>query len=335
MAAATGGYHNRPVLVVGGLGFIGSNLTAHLRRLGARVTIVTRSLDAHREVLAEHEARGVRMLEGDLRDLGAMTSAVNGQEIVFNLAGQSGAVRSMQDPWTDLDVNVRGNLVLLEALRETNCRAKLVFVGSRLEYGRVGAAPVAEDHPIDPLCLHAVHKFAVEQYVRIYEQLFGLRVAVARVTNPYGPGQPWSRAAYGVVNHMIQQAVMGETLRVYGDGQQRRDYIYIDDLSAALARLGESAASDGRVYNVGTGMGTRVVEMVRAIAELAGRARIEFVEWPPLAERIETGDFVADISRISSELGWTPEMPLADGLRQTVAFYKSHLAAVKVEAEGL
>jgi len=323
-------YADRRVLVVGGLGFIGGSLTAHLRRAGARVTVVTRSRVAHREAIAVHDAHGVRVVEADLRDRAAMAAATAGQEVVFNLAGQSGAVRSMEDPWTDLDVNVRGNLVLLEAMRTASPEAKVVFVGSRLEYGRVGAAPVGEDHPSDPLCIHAVHKLTVEKYLRLYGQLFGLRFAVARVTNPYGPGQPRSRTAYGVVNRMIHLALSDDTLTVYGDGSQRRDYIYIDDVAAALAALGESPVREGRVYNVGTGVGTRFVDMARRITDLAGSGRVELVEWPPLAAQIETGDFVADISRIRRDVGWQPVVPLDEGLQRTITRLKSR-ASVSLE----
>jgi UDP-glucose 4-epimerase len=320
-------YSNRRVAVIGGFGFIGLNVTSHLRRLGARVTVVTRSLDAHRDAIAGCEAHGVGVVEGDLRDRAAMAAVVSAHDVVFNLAGQSGAVRSMEDPWTDLDVNLRGTLVLLEAMRASNQAPKIVFVGSRLEYGRVGDAPVNEEHPLDPLCLHAVHKLTAEKYLRLYEQLFGLRFAVARVTNPYGPGQPRNRTAYGVVNRMIHLAVTDETVPIYGDGSQRRDYIYIDDVAAALARLGESAASDGRTYNVGTGVGTRLVDMARRITELAGSGRVELVDWPPLAEQVETGDFVADISRIRREVGWQPAVPLDEGLQRTLAFYRAHVAS--------
>ena len=320
-------YHDRRVVVIGGLGFIGLNLTAYLRRLGARVTVVARSLDDHRDASADVEAQGVRIVEADLRDGEAMTAVVDRHDVVFNLAGQSGAARSMEDPYTDLDVNVRGNLVLLEAMRAASHPSKLVFVGSRLEYGRVGAVPVKEDHPLDPLCLHAVHKLTVEKYLRLYRQLFRVRFAVARVTNPYGPGQPRHRTAYGVVNRMIHLALSGAAVPVYGDGSQLRDYIYIDDVAAALAALGESAASDGRIYNVGTGVGTRLVDMARRITQLAGCGRVELVAWPPLAEQIETGDFVADISRIREELGWQPAVPLDEGLRRTLAFYRAHVAS--------
>jgi len=320
-------YAGRSVLVVGGLGFIGAHLTERLTTLDARITVVTPARARHADRARELELRGVRILEGDLRDRHAMSLALKDQSVVFNLAGESGAVRSMEDPWTDLDVNCRGNLVLLEAWRETNRDAKLVFIGSRLEYGRPKALPVDEDHVTQPLCLHAVHKRVVEEYLRLYRRLFDLRFSIARATNPYGPGQPRHRTAYGVVNRLIHLALSDEVLPIYGEGTQRRDYIYIDDVVSALLRLGESDASDGRTYNVGTGIGTPLIDMARAIIDIAGGGRVESVAWPPLAEQIETGDFVADISRIRRELGWQPAVALREGLEHTVAFFRARVAS--------
>jgi UDP-glucose 4-epimerase len=320
------GYRDARVLVIGGLGFIGTNLTQRLAGMGARVTVATPAIDHHRDEAAALSARGIRVVEADLRNADAMRNAVIGQQVIFNVAGQSGAVRSMEDPWTDLDVNCRGNLVLLEAIRTASAGAKLVFVSSRLAYGRTGTDPVTEDQLADPLCVHAVHKLAVEQYLKLYRHLYGLRFTVARLTNPYGPGQPSARTAYGIVNRMIHLALSGEALPVYGDGLQRRDYIYIDDAVNALLRLGETDASDGRMYNVGSGTGTAFVDMAQAITTIAGGGRVTFLPWPELAQRIETGDFVADIERIRTELGWEPIVPIAEGLTRTVAFYRAHAA---------
>jgi nucleoside-diphosphate-sugar epimerase len=323
-------FRDRAVLVIGGLGFIGGRLVDVLAARGARVTVVTPSRDRHHEAALDHEARGVRIIDGDVRDSAAMESAVRGQHVVFNLAGQSGAVRSMEQPWADLDVNGRGMLTLAEALRRENREARVVFTGSRLEYGRVGPDPVAETHGVDPLCVHAIHKLMAEQYLRLYQRLYGISYAVARVTNPYGPGQPRSRIDYGVVNRLIHLALVGETLPIYGDGRQRRDYIYIDDVVEALLALGlpdgPSLAASG-VFNVGTGIGTSIADMATAITRTAGGGRLGFVPWPPLAEQIETGDFVADITRIRAEFGWQPAVALEEGLRRTVAFYRTHVAS--------
>jgi UDP-glucose 4-epimerase len=319
-------YHNCPVLVVGGLGFIGVNLTERLSSLGARVRVLTPNRERHAEQAAVFERSGVRIVEGDVRDPHVVGRQVADQQIVFNLSGQSGAVRSMEDPWTDLDVNLRGNLVLLESIREVAPHAKFVLVGSRLQYGRPSRLPVAENDSRAPLCLHAIHKQTAEEYLRLYTRLFGLRSSVARVTNPFGPGQPSGRTAYGIINRLIHLALEDQPLTLYGDGSQCRDYVFIDDVIDALLLLGSTEVSDGRVYNVGSGSGTRMIDVARLIVEVAGSGRIQHTAWPPLAEQIETGDFVADIARIRAELGWTPRVTLKEGIERTVAFYRQRVA---------
>jgi nucleoside-diphosphate-sugar epimerase len=174
-----------------------------------------------------------------------------------------------------------------------------------------------------PLCMHAVHKLAVEQYLGVYAHVYGMRSTVARLTNPYGPGQPEGRVTYGIVNRLVHLALEDKPLVIYGDGAQQRDYIYVDDAVDALMLMGSTEGAEGRVYNVGSGVGTRLVDMAHRITREAGGGRLEFVNWPPLAERIETGDFIADISRIGSDLGWRPRVSVADGLRRTIAFYRS------------
>jgi UDP-glucose 4-epimerase len=314
------------VTVIGGLGFIGAHLSAALARAGAIVTVLSPSRARHAETAEALAAVGVSIREGDVRDLAAVSDVVADRDVVFNLSGQSGAIRSMEDPWTDLDVNVRGNLVLLEALRHTKAAARVVFVGSRLQYGRPGRLPVNETDVGQPLCLHALHKQTVEGYLALYARLFNLEYAVARVTNPYGPGQPHDRTAYGIVNRLIHLAIDDDTLPIYGDGLQQRDYIHVDDVTSALMALGSAPAAAGRVYNVGSGIGTRLIDMARLIVDVAGGGRIMHQPWPPLAAEIETGDFVADISRIRHELGWVPHTALRAGVERTVAFYRAHAA---------
>jgi nucleoside-diphosphate-sugar epimerase len=313
----------KDVLVIGGLGFIGVNLAAKLIERDAHVTVLTPDRGRHFEQATAFERAGATVIEGDLRDRGAVTAAIRGQDVVMNLSGQSGAVRSMEDPWSDLDVNCRGNLVLLEALREHNPGAKIVFAGSRLQYGHPARLPVDEDAPQDALCLHAIHKQTVERYLALYRRLYGIRYAVARITNPYGPGQPAGRTAYGVINRMIHLAIADRPLTVYGDGAQLRDYVHVDDVVAALLLLASSDRVDGGVYNVGSGTGTRLVDLANTVIEIAGGGRVEHVPWPALAEQVETGDFIADISRIERELGWRPAIALREGLERTVTFYRA------------
>lgn len=322
------------VLVIGGLGFIGVNLTSKLIDRGAKTTILTPNRSRHAEQAAAFERAGVVVVEGDLRDRDRMAAIVRGQQIVMNLSGQSGAVRSMEDPWADLDVNCRGSLVLLEALREHNRDAKIVFAGSRLQYGHPEHVPVNEDAPQDALCLHAIHKQTVEQYLGLYRRLFGMRYTVARITNPYGPGQPAGRTAYGVINRMIHLAIADRALTIYGDGVQVRDYVHVDDVVEALLTLADADRADGRAYNVGSGIGTRLIDLARQVIAMAGTGRVEHVPWPALAEQVETGDFVADVSRIERELGWRPAIALHDGLERTVAFYRASPSPTGLGATG-
>ena len=315
--------HNSRVLVIGGLGFIGANAVERLLESGAITTVLTRDRAPHADAAARFERNGARVIEGDLRDAAAIAAAVRGQHVVLNLSGQSGAVSSMEDPWTDLDVNCRGNLVLLEALREHNRDAKVVFAGSRLQYGHPDRVPVNEDAPQVALCVHAIHKQTVEHYLALYGKLFGIRYAVARITNPYGPGQPAGRTTYGIINRMIHLAIADRTLTIYGDGTQLRDYVHVDDVVRALVAMAESDAADGRAYNVGSGSGTRLVDLATTVIAIAGGGRVAHVPWPPLAEQVETGDFIADISRMKRELGWEPTIALRQGLERTVAFYRA------------
>ena len=315
------------VLVIGGLGFIGLNLTSRLLDDGARVTVMTPSRERHEAQARVFESRGAKIVEGDVRDPHVVAGVAADPAIVFNLSGQSGAVRSMEDPWTDIDVNLRGTLVLLEALREKNAGATLVVAGSRLQYGRAESMPVSENDHASPLCLHGVHKQTVEEYLRLYSHLFGLKYAVARVTNPYGPGQPAGRTAYGVINRMIHLALADQALTVYGDGAQLRDYVHVDDVAGALMLLATSKAANGRAYNVGSGTGTSLTDLAKMVVSMAGRGRVEHIEWPALAAQIETGDFVADVSRIKNELGWSPRVALKEGLAQTIQHYRGHLSS--------
>ena len=310
-------------LVIGGLGFIGSNLTARLVARGARVTVLTPSLERHEELARRFSAEGVTVIEGDVRDHGLMLDLVAGHACIFNVSGQSGAVKSMEDPWTDLDVNCRGSLTVLESVRVRNPRAKIVAAGSRLQYGKPGALPVVEDSPKQGLSLHAIHKQTVEEYFKLYARLFEIRFSVARITNPYGPGQASGRTAYGIINRLIQLAIAGEPLTIYGAGTQVRDYLHVDDVVSALIALGESPKADGGVFNVASGTPSRLVDVAAQIIDLAGAGRIQHVEWPRLAEQVESGDFVADISRIRQVVGWSPTIGLTDGLKQTIEFYRS------------
>lgn len=319
MGSVAAAYRGRAVLVTGGLGFIGINLVNALSAAGARVRVMTPSRRRRPEAAAAVEALGGVVIEGDIRDADAVSRAVEAQATVFNLAGRSGAALSMEDPFTDLDVNCRGALTLLEALRRTSAQAKLVYPGSRLQYGRTGGDAVSEDRVMAAICVHGAHKSLVERYLAIYGAAYGMRSTVVRLTNPYGPGQPFDQRPYGIVNRMIHLAMEGRPIQIFGDGRQLRDYIFIEDAVSALMAVGLPGPTDGAVYNLGSGVGTPLVDMARAIQRVVGAGTLEFVPWPALEQRIETGDFVADISRLRRDTGWRPLVGIEQGLKRTAA----------------
>lgn len=311
-------YRGKDVLVAGGTGFLGRNLVRRLLELGAQVTATGVSAGATPASDRTTGSGELVIRQADVRSAEAMQQVVRRKAVVFNLAGRSGAVRSMEDPWTDLEVNCRGMLVLLEAVRSVSPDAKVVFPGTRLEFGKPQYLPVDERHPLDPLCLHGVHKLAAEKYHLLYHRIYGLRTTVFRVANPYGPGQPRERVDYGIINRFIHLALAGEPIPVFGEGSQVRDYIFADDVVEAFLRAGMAERSDGRVYNIGSGEGVKMIDVAHLIVRAVGHGRVVHVPWPPLAARIETGDFVADISAAVADLAWQPRVRLEEGIARTV-----------------
>lgn len=307
-------YGGRRVLVLGGAGFLGTNLSRRLVEAGASVTATSTRASAV-------TPPGVRHVRWDAADADSVRPLVADADVVFSLFGRSGAVRSVQEPAGDLAVNGAGQLAVLEAVRRERPAAKVVFPGSRLSYGRVSEVPVAESHPMEPLDVYAVHKLAGERYHQIYHRVHGLRTTVVRVTNPYGPGQPADRREYGVVNAMVHRALADEALTIFGDGRQLRDVVYIDDVTDAFLAAAATPATDGEIYNLGSGVGVPLVEVAHAIVRLAGRGRVEHVPWPTLAARVETGDFVADVTKLGKTIDWRPRVGLDEGLARTIAAY--------------
>ena len=306
-------YAGRRVLVTGGGGFIGGNLIAALRALGARITVFDLSEGQSDDTL--------RWRQGDLRDPEAVAAAVAGQEVLFNLAGRSGAAASNHTPLADLDVNCRGQLTLLEACRQHAPDVRVIFPSSRLVYGTPQSLPVAEDHPLAPGSIYALHKQTVEQYHLLYGRLHGLWVTVARISNPYGPGQPGDRRTYGIANTILRRAARGETITLFGDGSQKRDFFYIADLVDALLRAAATAGARGEIFNIGAAESVSLAELARMATARSGRGRIVTVPWPADYREVETGDYRSDIAKAGRLLGWTPRTPLATGVLETLRAY--------------
>ena len=317
-------YRGRRVLVTGGLGFIGSNLCRVLADLGAEVTAVDSLLPDYGGNLfnlAGYEDR-VRINIADVRGHG-MEYLVRDQEVLFNLAGQVSHLDSMKDPVTDLEINCTSQLRVLEAVRRGNPELKIVYAGTRQIYGRPHYLPVDEKHLLQPVDVNGINKISGEFYHLVYHQVYGIRASSLRLTNTYGPRQLIRHNRQGFIGWFVRQAALGEEIQIFGDGTQKRDFTHVTDVVDAFLRAGASDASDGQVFNLGEERPVSLLELVEMLVEVAG-ARYTLVPFPAERQRIDIGDFYADIGKIRATLGWEPRTPLEDGLRETVEYYRTN-----------
>jgi UDP-glucose 4-epimerase len=318
-------YRGRKVLVTGGLGFIGSNLARALADLGAEVMVVDSLLPDYGGNLFNLDGyeKRVRVNIADVRGH-AMEYLVQGQHVLFNLAGQVSHVDSMSDPFTDLEINCRSQLWILEAVRARNPEAKVVYAGTRQIYGKPRYLPVDEGHPLTPTDVNGINKISGELYHLLYHSVYGIRASSLRLTNTYGPRQLIRHNRQGFIGWFVRQAVLGEPIQLFGDGSQKRDFDYVDDVVDAFLRAGALDASDGQVFNLGGGPPLSLLELARQMIEVAGRGSCEVVPFPPERKRIDIGDFYGDSSKIRQTLGWQPRTPLREGLQTTLAYYSVH-----------
>jgi len=319
-------YRDRRVMVTGGLGFIGSNLARQLVTLGADVLVVDALIPDYGGNpfnIAGIEDR-LRVSHVDIRDRVRMREMVRDQEVIFNLAGQVSHIDSMRDPYADLEINCLSQITLLEACRHFNTGAKVVFAGTRQIYGRPDSLPVSESHLVRPTDVNGINKAAGEYYHLVYNNVFGVRACSLRLTNVYGPRQLIRHNRQGFIGWFIRLALEGRTIQIYGDGQQLRDFVHVDDAAGAFLRAGASDACNGEVFNVGGSEPISHRDLTTLLIEVAGSGRVEYVEWPADKKAIDIGSFYADSSKFKAATGWTPAVPLREGLSSTLAFYRAH-----------
>jgi UDP-glucose 4-epimerase len=319
-------FKDREVLVTGGLGFIGSNLCIELVKLGARVTIIDNMLPRQGGNLfnvRDIEDR-VKVNFSDVRNQLSMNHLVQGKEYIFHLAGQVNHVDSMRNPIQDLDINCRGTLVLLEALKQDNREAKIIFAGTRGEYGSSVKLPVDEDHPTNPKGIYAVTNLTAEKMVLVYDEIYGMKGACLRITNTYGPRHQMAHDEYGVFNWFIRKAMDNEDVPVFGDGRILRDFLFVDDLVECMLMVAATPAAYGGVFNVGTGIPVSFIDLAQKIVEVTGSGKARFTEFTQERKEVEPGDYYADITRIRNVVKWKPRTPLDAGIRETVKFYRKY-----------
>jgi len=321
-------FHNKNILITGGLGFIGSNLAIRLIEIGARVTLVDAMIPEYGgnlfNIAPIKDHPNLTINFGDIRDTHAMEWLVRGQDYVFHLAGQVSHVMSLSDPFPDIEYNIKGTAVIMEALRKVNPHARVVFTGTRGHYGSAVSLPVKEDAPTNPKGLYELSSLTAEKIVQIYNNTHNIHGVLLRLTNVYGQRAQMRHSRYGVVNWFIRLAVDSETISVFGDGTILRDFLHVDDCVDAIMLAAIVDEARGEIFNVGVDEPTSIGEIVKLIIEIAGTGNWKFTPFSEERKAQEPGDFVSDITKIREVMGWEPHISLQEGLTKTIEFYCDH-----------
>lgn len=319
-------WRNVKVLITGGLGFIGSNLARRLVGLGARVTLVDSLIPEYggnpRNIADFQDKVTVNL--SDVRDGHGFRAIVRGQDVLFNLAGQTSHQDSMTDPFTDLDINCTSQLAILETCRAVNPGIRIVFASTRQIYGRPDYLPVDEKHLLRPTDVNGINKMAGEWYHILYNNVYGIRACALRLTNTYGRGMRIKDARQTFLGIWIKQLLEGKAFAVWG-GEQLRDFNHVDDVVDALLLAASDERTAGHVFNLGDSDIVSLRALADRLVAANGGGDYEIHAFPEERKRIDIGDYYADFSRLAA-LGWSPRVRLADGLRDTLDYYRANLA---------
>lgn len=313
------------VLITGGLGFIGSNLAIKLVESGAKVTILDSLLPNYggNKFNIFPIKHMVKVKIADMRNQKTIDRIVRKQDVIFNLAGTLSHIDSMLNPFVDLDINCRAQLCLLEACRKYNPKVRIIFAGTRNQYGRALYLPVDEKHIEDPTDINGINSTAGEKYHFLYHRIYGLEVVSLRMTNTFGPRHQMKHSKQGVLNWFIRLLMDNKTVELFGDGSQIRDINYVDDVVDALILSALSRGANGNVYNLG-GMPITLLDFVKTTISILGYGKYRTIKFPKERKNIEIGNYVADIGKINNDLGWKPKVSASEGIQRTLDFYKKY-----------
>jgi UDP-glucose 4-epimerase len=319
-------FAGKRVLITGGLGFIGSHLAARLVELGAEVCPIDFLDSRYGGNLFNIEGIKDRaqVVIADIRDQLLMERLVTGRDMLFNLAGQISHLGSIEDPCTDLEINCTSVLSILEICRLHNPAIKIVYSSSRQIYGRPLYLPVDENHPMEPVDFNGISKMAGGWYHILYNRVYGMHTTSLRMTNVYGPHM-WVRdGRLSFIGLWFRQLVEGQELHIFGDGQQVRDFNYVDDVVDALLLAAANPAANGQVYNLGGDEPMRLLDLARLMVEVNGSGSYRLVDFPAERKAIDIGDYYGDYTKLRTQLGWQPSVPLREGIARTLAFYRQN-----------
>jgi UDP-glucose 4-epimerase len=322
-----GGFARSKVLITGGLGFIGANLARRLVQSGAEVTLVDSLIPEYGGCLFNIAGfeRQVRANISDVRDAHSMRFLVQNQDYLFNLAGQTSHMDSMSDPSTDLEINAKAQLSILETCRKYNAGIKIVFASTRQIYGKPDYLPVDENHPLRPVDVNGINKMAGERYHILYNDVYGIRSCALRLTNTYGPRMRIKDARQTFVGIWLRRLLEGQPFEVW-EGSQLRDFNYVDDCVDALLLAGLKEEVNGQIFNLGDHLPVSLQELADLLIELHGSGSYSVHSFPADRKKIDIGDYYSDFSKFESVTGWKPKVTLREGLARTIAFYRENLS---------
>ncbi|EKD90446.1 MAG: hypothetical protein ACD_31C00005G0072 [uncultured bacterium] len=325
MRKLEGLYKGKRVLVTGGLGFIGSNLVRRLVDMGAFVTVIDSLIPDYGGNLFNVKGyeNKIKINISDVRDRFSMNHLVQNQDILFNLAGTLSHVDSMSDPFVDLEINCVSQLSILEACRFNNKDIKVVYAGTRNQYGKAKYLPVDEAHPLNPTDVNGINCIAGEKYHLLYNNVYGIKACSLRLTNTYGPRHLMKHSKQGVLSWFIRKILDGEVIELFGDGTQIRDLNFVDDVVDGFLKAGISDKVWGEVFNLG-GEPISLIDFVKKVIKIYGKGKFKVVEFPENRKKIEIGDYIANYAKFKRVVGWEQKIELDLGIKKTIKFYEKN-----------
>lgn len=311
----------KKILIIGGFGFLGRNLYQYLIQSGYSEVNILSNVglapgDPFNDIFKH------KCYRGSINSSQIVEEAIADHDVVFSFAGVSGAAGSISTPFEDIHTNLEGHLNLLEAARKKKTKTRLVFPSTRLVYGDAKYLPVDETHPLNPQSFYAIHKNTTERYYLLYSRLYAIETVIFRISNPYGYNFNPEAVNYSVLNQFIHKAIHGKSIEIYGDGSQQRDYFHIDDLSSLMETAINNKALNGNIYNIGSGNPYSIIQVAETIKSLIPSMEYNTIEWPSIEKKIETGDYISDITKITETTNWRPEIDLKTGIKLTIEAYK-------------
>jgi UDP-glucose 4-epimerase len=316
-------FHEKRVLITGGLGFIGSNLAGRLVSLGADVTLIDSlapDLGGNLYNIAPIRER-VHLVQADLGSALSLGPLVRGMDVIFNLAGQGSHLASMREPGRDLLNNSSVHLAFLEICRQFNPQVKIIYASTRQVYGRPRYIPVDENHPLEPVDYNGVSKLAGEMYHLTCHRVYGMRATCLRLTNVYGPRMRLKDGALPFIAVWFKNLLNDKTIRIFGNGQQIRDFNFVDDVVDAFLMTAANPLTDGQVYNLGSDQPISLLVLAQRMIAIHGKGAFRLVPFPLNRQRIDIGSYQGNYSKLRAQVGWQPRIPLDQGIRATFDFY--------------